>query len=55
MANCLGVDISVWQDLNSTPQMYDPWKTRKQNGVFVGIKASQANWIDPDFIMNWNN
>ena len=55
MANATGVDISVWQDQNSTPQMYDPNKTRAKGGSFVGIKATQANWVDPDFIMNWNN
>jgi hypothetical protein len=55
MANCLGVDVSVWQDNNSTPQMYNPYKTRAKGGSFVGIKTSQANWVDPDFIMNWNN
>ena len=55
MANCLGVDISVWSDQNSTSQMFNPWKTRQRGGSFVGIKATQANWIDPDFIMNWSN
>lgn len=55
MSNCVGVDISFWSDTNSTPQMYDPWKTRAQGGSFVGIKTSQANWADPDFLMNWKN
>lgn len=55
MTSCLGVDISQWQDLNSTPQMYNPWKTRSMGGSFVGIKVTQADWVDPDFIMNWNN
>jgi hypothetical protein len=50
-----GTDVSVWQDLNSTSQMYDPIKTRKMGGYFVGIKVSQSNWADPDFVMNWAN
>jgi hypothetical protein len=49
----IGVDISVWQDSNSTPQMFDPAKTRAKGGSFVGIKVSQATWADPDFLMNW--
>ena len=53
--NVTGVDISVWQDLNSTSQMYNPWKTREQGGSFVGIKASQGNFVDPDFVQNWAN
>jgi hypothetical protein len=55
MTQASGVDISVWQDQNSTPQMYDPWKTRQMGGSFVGIKVSQSNWADPDYIMNWSN
>lgn len=51
--NAQGVDISVWQDDNSTPQMFDPWQARAQGAVFVGIKASQANWADPDYAQNW--
>lgn len=55
MNNCLGVDISQWQDQNSTPQMYNPWKTRQMGGSFVGIKVSQSTWADPDYLMNWKN
>lgn len=50
-----GVDISVWQDNNSTPQMFDPHKARSMGASFVGIKTSQADWADPDFTMNWAN
>ena len=53
--NAKGVDISVWQDKNSTPQMFDPRKARAKGASFVGIKISQANWADPDYAMNWSN
>lgn len=52
--NTLGIDISVWQDDNSTSQIFDPVKARSKGATFVGIKASQANWADPDFKQNWN-
>jgi len=51
--NAQGVDISVWQDNNSTPQMFDPIKARRRGASFVGIKVSQANWADPDYAWNW--
>jgi hypothetical protein len=53
MTNAQGVDISVWQDQNSTPQMFDPWKARGKGASFAGIKISQANWADPDYALNW--
>jgi hypothetical protein len=53
MTNAHGVDISVWQDQNSTPQMFDPYKARSKGASFVGIKVSQANWADPDYAQNW--
>lgn len=53
--NAQGVDISVWQDNNSTPQMFDPLKARRRGASFVGIKISQANWADPDYMANWSN
>jgi len=53
--NAQGVDISVWQDKNSTPQMFDPRKARTKGASFVGIKISQANWADPDYMQNWAN
>lgn len=55
MANAIGVDISVWQDQNSTPQMFNPQKARSKGASFVGIKTSQANWADPDFLLNWQH
>ena len=33
--------------------MFDPWKTRAMGGYFAGIKVSQANYADPDYILNW--
>jgi hypothetical protein len=53
MTNAHGIDISVWQDQNSTPQMFDPWKARSKGASFVGIKVSQENWADPDYALNW--
>ena len=55
MAQTLGFDISFWQDNNSTPQMVDFYKA-KTNGIrYVFIKASQANFLDQDFVMNWSS
>lgn len=51
--NTQGCDISVWQDDNSTSQMFDFPKARSRGLSFVGIKVSQANWADPDYIKNW--
>lgn len=53
--NTQGIDISVWQDKNSTPQMFNPVKARDRGASFVGIKISQANWADPDYMQNWAN
>jgi GH25 family lysozyme M1 (1,4-beta-N-acetylmuramidase) len=49
----IGIDISVWQDNNSTPQMFDFTKARAMGASFCGIKVSQASWLDPDYILNW--
>ncbi|HWR66081.1 MAG TPA: GH25 family lysozyme [Bellilinea sp.] len=51
--NAQGPDISLWQDKNSTPQMFDPWKARAKGASFVGIKTSQGSWADPDYAQNW--
>jgi len=53
--NAQGVDISVWQDNNSTPQMFDPVRARQRGASFVGIKVGQASWADPDYAQNWAN
>ncbi len=55
MSNAQGVDISVWQDDNTTPQMFDPVKARARGASFAGIKISQASWADPDYAQNWAN
>jgi lysozyme len=51
----LGIDVSVWQDLNSTPQMVDFNKAKSAGASFAFMKASQGLYIDPDFVMNWQN
>lgn len=51
----LGVDFSVWQDDNSTPQMMDCYKARREGAVFAFVKASQNVRLDPDFVMNWQH
>jgi lysozyme len=51
----LGLDISVWQDNNSTPQMVDFNKAKSAGASFVFMKASQGVYLDPDFVMNWQN
>lgn len=49
----LGIDCSRWQDDNSTPQRMDFDKAYAAGARFVFIKASQACWLDEDFIWNW--
>jgi lysozyme len=51
----LGIDISVWQDNNSTPQMVDFKKAKSAGASFVFMKASQGLAMDQDFVMNWQN
>lgn len=51
----LGTDISKWQDDNSTPQMMDFVKAKSEGLNFSYIKISQANWLDQDYTINWNN
>lgn len=48
------LDISIWQDEDSTPQGFDPYKAKAQDVDGVMIKTSQANWMDEDYRMNWN-
>jgi lysozyme len=50
-----GPDVSVWQDDNSTAQQIDFDKMKSFGASYVGIKVSQSNWIDQDFIFNWNH
>lgn len=51
----LGIDVSKWQDVNSTPQMMDFGKAVAAGAKFAFIKASQANWADEDIVKNWAN
>jgi len=55
MAYAEGCDVSVWQDSNSTPQKVDFQKMYAGGKRFVMIKASQANWMDEDFLWNWKD
>lgn len=55
MEYTMGIDVSKWQDDNSTPQMMDFNKSKAGGVEFVGIKISQSNYLDPDMIMNWAN
>jgi lysozyme len=51
----LGIDVSLWQDNNSTPQMVDFNKAKSAGASFAFMKASQGLALDPDFVMNWQN
>lgn len=50
-----GIDVSHWQDDNSTPRKMDFSKAKEQGAEFVFIKASERLWADGDYIWNWNN
>lgn len=49
----LGIDVSRWQDNNSTAQQMDFKKSVAQGAKFVFIKSSQALWVDEDILYNW--
>ena len=51
----MGIDVSRWQDDNSTPQRMDFAKAYNAGGRFVFIKASQACWMDEDMLYNWKS
>ena len=55
MTRVLGIDVSKWQDKDSTPQMMDFHKSYSAGARFVFIKSSQASYADPDILMNWQN
>lgn len=55
MTYALGIDVSRWQDDNSTPQMMDFEKSKTAGARFVFIKASQAAYLDSDYIKNWQH
>lgn len=49
-----GYDISIWNDEDSTPQHVNPLVGRNAGAFWCGIKTSQADYADPDFMINWN-
>ena len=51
----MGIDVSRWQDDNSTPQRMDFAKAYNAGARFVFIKASQACWMDEDMLYNWKS
>ena len=53
MSRVYGIDVSRWQDNNSTAQQMDFTKAYAQGARFVFIKGSQANWADEDILYNW--
>jgi len=50
-----GIDVSHWQDDNSTPQQIDFNKAKKAGAEYVFIKASERMSIDGDLVYNWDN
>lgn len=50
-----GIDISIWQDDNSTAQTFDFHKAKAAGAKFVFIKSSQQCYLDQDYVLNWLN
>jgi lysozyme len=50
-----GIDISHWQDKNETAQRPDFRKACAAGARFSFIKATQGNFADDDFVINWQN
>jgi lysozyme len=53
MTKTLGIDVSRWQDNNSTAQQMDFTKSVSMGAKFVFIKSSQRLWTDEDILYNW--
>lgn len=53
MTFTLGIDVSRWQDNNSTAQQMDFTKSVAMGAKFVFIKSSQRLWTDEDILYNW--
>jgi len=51
----LGIDVSRWQDNNSTAQQMDFTKSVSMGAKFVFIKSSQRLWTDEDILYNWKS
>jgi GH25 family lysozyme M1 (1,4-beta-N-acetylmuramidase) len=47
-----GIDVSVWQDDNSTSQKMDFNKAKTAGARFVFIKVSERGGVDQDFLDN---
>lgn len=54
MSKVLGLDLSLWQDDNSTSIKTNFIKAKQLGVEFVIIKASQNDYEDQDFRDNWN-
>jgi GH25 family lysozyme M1 (1,4-beta-N-acetylmuramidase) len=48
-----GPDVSIWDDIQSTPQKVEMKKAKDKGASFVIIKAAQAGYVDLDFVWNW--
>ena len=48
-----GPDVSIWDDIQSTPQKVEMAKAKAMGASFVIIKAAQACYADLDFVWNW--
>ncbi len=48
-----GPDVSIWDDIQSTPQKVEMKKAKDKGASFVIIKAAQACYADLDFVWNW--
>jgi GH25 family lysozyme M1 (1,4-beta-N-acetylmuramidase) len=48
-----GPDVSIWDDIQSTPQKVEMKKAKDKGASFVIIKAAQACYVDLDFVWNW--
>ncbi|GIU69797.1 MAG: hypothetical protein KatS3mg002_1033 [Candidatus Woesearchaeota archaeon] len=55
MSYVLGIDVSLWQDNISTPQKMNFNKSYEEGVRFAFIKASQRDFMDRDFIYNWDS
>lgn len=53
MEKTLGIDVSRWQDNNSTAQQMNFTKAVAMGAKFVFIKSSQRLWTDEDILYNW--
>ena len=49
-----GIDVSHWQDDNSTPQQVNFKKAKAAGAEFVFIKASERLYVDADYTWTWD-